>query len=101
MPSPCLQLLHCFVSLSELKVQHSFCHSSRYSRFTYHLRDAPSINQFTIYINLHDTSPLTMDNLKADSKPSSINILRKFYLKVVQLNEYLQQTVSEGRYARI
>jgi len=36
-----------------------------------------------------------------DSKPSSLNILRKFYLRVTRLDEYIKGKVSDTRYARL
>ena len=40
-------------------------------------------------------------NLKMDSRPSSLNILRKFYIRVTRLDEYVKGQVSENRYARL
>jgi hypothetical protein len=42
-----------------------------------------------------------MDILTRGSRPSSFNILKKFYLSVTSLDQYLKTTVSENRYARI
>src|SRR5438876_11860965 len=42
-----------------------------------------------------------MESLGIDSKPSSSNILRKFYTKVIRLNDYIQQNVSSNRFERI
>jgi hypothetical protein len=36
-----------------------------------------------------------------DSRPSSLNILRKFFLRVTRLDEYIKAQVSENRYARL
>ena len=36
-----------------------------------------------------------------DSRPSTINILKRFYTKAITLEEHLQQTVSTTRFNRI
>jgi len=36
-----------------------------------------------------------------DSRPSTINILKRFYTKPITLEEHLQQTVSTTRFNRI
>lgn len=36
-----------------------------------------------------------------DSRPSSLNILRKFYLRVTRLDDYIKGQVSDSRYARL
>jgi len=42
-----------------------------------------------------------MDNAKMESRPSSLNILRKFFIRVTRLDEYIKGQVSENRYARL
>jgi len=36
-----------------------------------------------------------------DSRPSSLNILKKFFIRVTRLDEYIRGQVSENRYARL
>lgn len=42
-----------------------------------------------------------MTGITVDTKPSSLNILKKFYVKVVQLEHYIKENVSENRFAKI
>ena len=42
-----------------------------------------------------------MDGVKVDSRPSTLNILRKFYTRVTRLDEYIKDKVSENRYAKV
>lgn len=42
-----------------------------------------------------------MDPLKVESRPSTLNILRKFYTKVTRLDEHIKDTVSENRCAKV
>ena len=42
-----------------------------------------------------------MDGLETEHKPSANNILKKFYRKVVRLDEHIREKVSENRYTRI
>jgi hypothetical protein len=42
-----------------------------------------------------------METLKADSKPSSLNILRRHYIKVVRLGQYVKDKVSDNRYTKV
>jgi hypothetical protein len=52
--------------------------------------------------NLRFTKQSSMDEtLGIDSKPSSLNILKKFYRRVTRLDEYLRENVSDSRFARI
>jgi hypothetical protein len=42
-----------------------------------------------------------MEDLKVETKPTSFNILKRHYIKVVKLHDYIKQTVSERRNTRI
>lgn len=42
-----------------------------------------------------------MATLGIDLKPSSLNILRRFYTRVIPLGEYLRGNVSSSRFERI
>jgi hypothetical protein len=42
-----------------------------------------------------------METLGINSKPSSLNILRRFYTRVIPLHDYLQRNVSKNRFERI
>jgi hypothetical protein len=42
-----------------------------------------------------------MDGLKVESRPSTLNILRKFYTRVTRLDQYIRDKVSENRYAKV
>lgn len=46
------------------------------------------------------TSLGTMD-AKVESRPSTLNILRKFYTRVNRLDDYIRCKVSENRYAKV
>lgn len=58
-------------------------------------------------VDHHHTSLAThsnrvlMETLGIDLKPSSLNILRRFYTRVIPLGEYLRGNVSENRFERI
>jgi len=36
-----------------------------------------------------------------DSKPSSLNILKKYYVKVLKMEEYIRESFSNNRYAKV
>ena len=42
-----------------------------------------------------------METLGIESKPSSLNILKRFYTRVIPLEEYLRRNVSENRFEKI
>jgi len=42
-----------------------------------------------------------METLGIELKPSSLNILKRFYTRVIPLDEYLRRNVSESRFERI
>lgn len=39
--------------------------------------------------------------MTVDSRPSTLNILRRFYTRVNRLDEYIKSKVSEKRYAKV
>jgi hypothetical protein len=39
-----------------------------------------------------------METLGVESNPSSLNILKRFYTRVIRLDEYLLRNVSESRF---
>ena len=47
------------------------------------------------------TPLIPMENVAVDSRPSSLNILKKHYIKVIRLDEYIKETVSAARYAKV
>ena len=42
-----------------------------------------------------------MQTSNVDSRPTALNILKKHYIKVRILNDYLKESVSSGRYAKL
>ena len=42
-----------------------------------------------------------MSDVKVGTQPSSLNILRRYYVKVLRMDEYLEENVSDNRFSRI
>ena len=42
-----------------------------------------------------------MDGTTMDCRPSTVAILRKYYVKVLRMGEYIKEQVSEARYAKL
>jgi hypothetical protein len=42
-----------------------------------------------------------MGDFKGETQPSSLNILRKYYVKVLRMDEFIKGNVSEKRFSRV